>query len=124
MSKCFVCGEREIEGDYSRVWVYMGKRAYCEKHVPSRKTLRRKVRELRASRGGALERLRTTSRTSANVTLGNPTSADAAIQTRHCRTVGISPPCVLEKMRLRAFAPNGPTPALSTATHNLDALPK
>jgi len=47
MSKCAVCGRVEKPGDYSRVWVYLGKRAYCEEHVPTRKTLRRKVRELR-----------------------------------------------------------------------------
>jgi len=70
MSKCFVCGEREI-------WVYMGKRAYCEKHVPSRKTLRRKVRELRAS----------TPRTSAKVTLGNATSAASKLPKQRRRSL-------------------------------------
>ena len=68
MSKCAVCGKKETPGDYSALWVYMGKRAYCAEHVPSRKTLRRKVRELRA-----------TSRTSAKVTLGNATSADSKL---------------------------------------------
>lgn len=54
--RCSVCGTQ-----WSSVWLQDGKRLYCDRHVPSRKTLRRKVRVARA-------------RTSANPTLGNTTS--------------------------------------------------
>lgn len=70
MSKCAVCGRVEKPGDYSRVWVYLGKRVYCEEHVPSVRTLKKHRRKLRDE---AI--VLRAARTSAKQTLGNATSA-------------------------------------------------